>query len=162
MTKSSPDEDPVRPRENNSPWQLDSFRETLIDRQIREAAEDGRFDNLPHQGQPLPNDDNPHAGEWGLAYHMLKNAGVAPPWIEADKTVRALLGRLDSILARAAASPPPSDFARRRDHGAISQLVVEINASIAQVNAEAPSTRQHRQPLVVADQLARFDEACRR
>ena len=76
--------------------------ETLIDRQIREAMEDGQFDNLPHQGEPLPNDDNPYAGELGLAFHVLLNAGVAPPWIEADKEVRELLGRRDAILARAA------------------------------------------------------------
>ena len=54
-------------------------RESLIDRQIREAQEEGQFDNLPHQGAPLPNNDNPLAGDWALAYHMLKNAGVAPP-----------------------------------------------------------------------------------
>jgi hypothetical protein len=162
MTKSSRDEDPVRRRENNSPWQTDSFRETLIDRQIREAAQDGRFDNLPHQGEPLPNDENPHAGEWGLAFHLLKNAGVAPPWIEADKAVRALLARRDSILARAAAGPAPSELARRQDHRKLEELVSAINASIAQVNAEAPSHRQHRQLLVLADQLAGYDEACGR
>jgi DnaJ-like protein len=162
VTKSSRDPDPIRRRETDGPWRLDSFGETLIDRQIREAVDDGRFENLPHQGEPLPNDDNPHAGEWGLAFHMLKNAGVAPPWIEADKMVRALLERRDSILARATADPPPSEFARQRDHRALERLVSEVNASIARVNAEAPSTRQHRQPLVLADELARYDEACRR
>ena len=34
--------------------QLGVPRETLLDRQIREAAEEGRFDNLPYQGKPLP------------------------------------------------------------------------------------------------------------
>jgi hypothetical protein len=134
----------------------------LIDRQIREAVEEGRFDSLPHQGAPLPNDENPHAADWGLAFHVLKNAGFAPPWIEADKEVRALLARRDAILARAAAGPPPSESAQRRDHRALAQLVAEVNASITTVNAEAPTTRQHRRPLALAEELDRYDEACRR
>lgn len=136
--------------------------ETLIERQIREAAEAGQFDDLPHQGRPLPNDDNPLAGDWALAFHMLGNAGVAPPWIEADKEVRDLLARRDAILARAGEGPAPSDFARRRDRTALEELVVGINASIARLNAEAPTDRQHRRPLVLAEELARYDEACRR
>jgi hypothetical protein len=53
--------------------------ETLIDRQIREAIEQGQFDSLPHQGEPLPNDDNPYAGEWGLAFHVLADEDASPP-----------------------------------------------------------------------------------
>jgi hypothetical protein len=136
--------------------------ETLIERQIREAQEAGQFDNLPHQGEPLPNDDNPLAGQWGLAFRMLKNAGVAPPWIEADKEARDLLTQRDAILARAAAGPGPSAVARRRDRSVLEDLVARANAAIARVNAEAPTDRQRRRPLRLADELARYDEACRR
>ena len=136
--------------------------ETLIDRQIRQAIEDGRFDDLPHQGEPLPNDDNPLAGEWALAFHVLRNAGVAPPWIEADKETRELLARRDAVLARAAAGPPPSEFARRRDRADLEELVTRINASVARLNAEAPTERQHRRPLALSEELSRYDEACRR
>lgn len=136
--------------------------ETLVERQIREAAEEGKFDRLPHQGEPLPIDDNPYAGAWGLAFHMLRNADVAPPWIEADKQVRELLGRRDEIMTRVAAGPGPSAYARRRDRAALEDLVVRINAAIARVNAEAPTDRQHHRPLVLADEIARYDAACRR
>ena len=142
--------------------QQGSGRETLLDRQIREAAEAGGFDNLPFQGRPLPNDENPYAAEWGLAYHVLKNAGFAPPWIEADKEVRELLARRDAILARAATGAAPTESARRRDHAAIGRIVAEVNAAIARVNAEAPSTRQHRRPVSLEGELARYDDACRR
>jgi len=134
----------------------------LLDRQIREAVEAGRFDDLPYHGKPLPNDENPYAAEWGLAFHVLRNAGFAPPWIEADKEVRELLARRDSIMARAAEGPPPSDITRRRDRVALEELVTELNSAIARVNAEAPSTRQHRKPLAVADELGRYDQACER
>jgi hypothetical protein len=158
-----PDEDPGGPRHDTGPRrQLGFPGETFLERQIREAVEDGRFDNLPHQGKPLPNDENPYAAEWGLAFHVLKNAGFAPPWIEADKEVRALLGRRDAILAGAATGPAPSETSRRRDRSALERLVAEVNASIARVNAEAPSIRQHRYPLSLADELRRYDEVCRR
>jgi hypothetical protein len=136
--------------------------EALIDRQIRKAIEAGKFDDLPHQGKPLPNDDNPHAGEWGLAFHVLQNAGFAPPWIEADKEVRALLGERDLLIARAASGPAPSSIAKDRARAALEGLVTRINAAVARVNADAPTARQHRRVLVLADELARYDEACRR
>lgn len=135
--------------------------ESLIDRQIREAMEEGQFDDLPHRGRPLPNDDNPYAADWALAYHVLRNAGAAPPWIEADKEVRELLDRRDALLARAATRSTTSPFVRSRDLAALEQLVALINAGIARVNAEAPTPRQHRRPLVLADEIARYDEASR-
>jgi DnaJ family protein C protein 28 len=159
----APDSKPlVHRRDAEGRLQVGPDWESLIDRQIREAMEEGQFDNLPHQGKPLPNDDNPYAGDRALAFHVLRNAGVAPPWIESDKEVRELLARRDAILARAASEPAPSASARRRDRAALEELVTRINAAIARVNAEAPTDRQHRRPLTLADELARYDEACRR
>ena len=34
-----------------------------------------------------------------MAHRMLRNAGAAPPWIEADKAVRRLLDERDKLLA---------------------------------------------------------------
>ena len=159
----APDNKPlVHRRGPDGQMQVGPDWETLIDRQIREAMAEGKFDNLPHQGEALPDDENPYAGEWGLAYHVLKNYGVAPPWIESDKEVRRLLEQRDAILARAASGPPPSSSARRRDRAALEDLVTRINLAIARVNAEAPTDRQHRRPHVVAEALAQYDEACRR
>ncbi len=136
--------------------------ETLVERQIREAIHDGRFDDLPHRGEPLPTDDHPYARDRWLAFHVLRNAGVAPPWIEADKEVRELLARRERLLARAAAGPAPSAGARRRDRAALEELIIRVNAAIARLNAEAPTERQHRRPLALAVELARYDEACSR
>jgi hypothetical protein len=153
---------PARRRDVGGQWQVAPAWETLIERQIREAAEAGEFDNLPFQGEPIPNDDNPLAGEWGLAFRVLKNAGVAPPWIEADKEVRLLLDRRDAIIARASSGPAPTSMAQRRDCVALADIVADANAAIARVNVEAPTDRQRRHPLRLADELARYDEACRR
>jgi Domain of unknown function (DUF1992) len=158
MPRSS-DEEPESPHRYGDPLRpWEASRESLIERQIRQAIDEGKFDNLPHQGKPLPNDENPYAGEWGLAFHVLRNAGFAPPWIEADKEVRVLLARRDAILARAAAEPALSESARRRDRLALERLVGEINRSIERLNAEAPTISQHRRPLAITDELSRYDE----
>jgi len=162
MSDEPGDRQAVRRRGADGRWQVGGSWEALIDRQIQEAVEEGKFENLPHQGKPLPNDDNPYAADWGLAFHVLKNAGFAPPWIEADKEVRELLSRRDAILARAADGLEPSDFAQRRDRAAIEKLVAAANAAIARLNAEAPSARQHRRPLSLEAELTRYRDACRR
>jgi len=95
-------------------------REKLIDRQIREAQEAGAFDGLPHQGEPLPLVDDTAAGDWALAYRMLKGASFAPPWIETDKEVRALLARRNAILERA---PRSSAISRKRDEKELREVI---------------------------------------
>lgn len=130
--------------------------ESLVERQLREAMREGKFDELPYQGERLPLVDETAAGDWAMAYRMLRNAGAAPPWIEADKEVRLLLERRDAIFARASRGRA-SASAHRRDRAALEALIVEINAAIARLNAEAPTDRQHRRPLVIADELAHLD-----
>ncbi|MEW5989925.1 MAG: DUF1992 domain-containing protein [Chloroflexota bacterium] len=133
-------------------------REALIDRQIREAQEAGAFDNLPHQGEPLPLVDDSAAGEWALAYRVLKNANFAPAWIEADKEVRALLARRETILERA---PRASAMGRARDRTELIRIVADANAAILRLNLEAPTPRQHRRPLDPEAELAALDRAHR-
>lgn len=130
--------------------------ESLVDRQIREAMDDGRFDDLPFTGRPLPNPDDSAAGEWAMAYRVLRNAGGAPPWIEADKETRLLLERRNAILRRAAGA---SGATMRRLRLELERLVVEVNAAVGRLNAEAPTDRQHRRPLVLAEELARLEAA---
>jgi hypothetical protein len=125
-----------------------------------EAMEAGEFDDLPFRGERLPLVDDTYAGDRAMAFHVLRNAGVAPPWIEADKEIRALLARRDAILARAA-EPSTSTLARRRRRAELEALVTTVNAAIGRLNAEAPTDRQHRRPLVLADELAGLDALSR-
>ncbi len=143
--------DPARPSRER-------VRETLVERQIREAIEDGAFDRLPHQGARLPLDDNSAAGDWALAHRILRNAGAAPPWIESDKAARAMVDELVRLFARA----PRLDehgLARARDE--VARIVTAANAAIARLNAEAPTSRQHRRPLDLTAQLDRLARAAR-
>ena len=131
-------------------------REKLIDRQIREAMDEGKFDDLPHQGERLPLVDDSAAGDWALAYRMLKGASFAPPWIETDKEVRALLERRDAILERA---PRSSAIGRQRDEKELREVVAAANAAIFRLNHEAPTARQHRSPLDVEVELTALARA---
>ena len=126
-----------------NPWRPPS-REKLIDRQIREAQEAGAFDDLPFQGEPLPLVDDSAAGDWALAYRMLKGARMAPPWIETDKEIRALIAELDAIMERARRS---SAIGRPRDRAELRRVVDAANRAITRLNHEAPTYRQHRRLL---------------
>ena len=140
MTKPHPEaRNPLRPA-----------GEKLIDRQIREAQQTGAFDNLPYQGERLPLEDDSAAGDWALAYRMLKGASFAPPWIETDREIRALLARRDAILARA---PRSSAIGRPRDEAELREVVAAVNDAIFRLNLEAPTLRQHRVPLDLEAEL---------
>ncbi len=138
-----------------NPW-LPPSREKLIDKQIREAQEAGAFDELPFQGERLPLVDDSAAGEWALAYRMLKGSNFAPSWIETDKEVRALLDRRDAILARA---PRSSAIGRRRDETELRGIVKAVNDAIFRLNHEAPTARQHRRMLDLDAEVAALARA---
>ena len=148
--------DPERP--DPAEPSRERIRETLVERQIRTAIDEGSFEGLPYQGSRLPLEDDSAAGDRALAHRMLRNAGVAPGWIEADKTVRALLDERDRLLARA---PRMSQFARPRARGEIRRLVEAANRAILRVNIEAPTDRQQRRSLDLEVELARFERATR-
>jgi hypothetical protein len=138
-----------------NPW-LPPSREKLIDKQIREAQEAGAFDELPYQGERLPLVDDSAAGDWALAYRMLKGSSFAPPWIETDKEIRALLTRRDAIVARASRS---SGIGGRRDETELTSIVKAVNDAIFRLNHEAPTPHQHRRPLDLDAELATLARA---
>jgi len=130
--------------------------ESLVERQIREAMDEGAFDELPYSGERLPIEEDSAAGERALGFRVLRNAGVAPPWIEADKEVRALLTDRDGLVRRAAGA---GSLARPRLRRELEGIVLEVNRAIERLNAEAPTDRQHRRPLDLGEQLARLEAA---
>lgn len=73
-----------------------------IDEAIAEARERGEFDDLPGAGEPLQIKENPFAGDWAMAFHVLENAGVAPPWMEMSREIREGLAGLAAMRERAA------------------------------------------------------------
>jgi hypothetical protein len=86
--------------------EIESFDEWVHDR-LEEAIARGEFDNLPLKGKPIKIESNPFQPELDLAFSRLKNAGMAPAWIELDReiyTMQETLGKwLDATAGRLAA-----------------------------------------------------------
>ncbi|HYI13904.1 MAG TPA: DnaJ family domain-containing protein [Thermomicrobiales bacterium] len=76
--------------------------ENWLEQSIREAQQRGEFDNLSGQGKPQDLTVDPHAGDWDSGFRILKNNGLAPAWIEADKEIRAEQAALAGLAERTA------------------------------------------------------------
>jgi DnaJ homolog subfamily C member 28 len=146
----------VKRRDGEGKLSVGPTWESLVERQIREAMDEGGFRDLPFQGERLPIEDDTAAGERAMGFRVLRNAGVAPPWIEADKEVRALLTDRDALLTRATGA---GSMARSRLRRELEGIVLEVNRAIQRLNAEAPTDRQHRRPLDLGEELARLEAA---
>lgn len=87
--------------EGNRPKQLKGFMlypRKFIEQRIKEAIENGEFDNLPGQGEPLPLEDDSHLpDDLRLAYRILKNADCLPPELQEKKDIRQMEDLLESI-----------------------------------------------------------------
>src|SRR5579863_3609239 len=67
----------------------------IAERKIREAIEDGVFDNLEGAGKPLDLSENPFEDPSDrMANRLLKNNGFTPGWIEEAKEIEAEERRL--------------------------------------------------------------------
>jgi len=74
---------------------VDIFQK-IAEQRIRQAMEDGEFDNLPGKGQPLQLEDDSHIPEdIRIPYKILKNANCLPPELELKKEIL----RLEDMLA---------------------------------------------------------------
>ena len=92
----------------------------IAEQRIREAMDEGVFDNLPGYGRPLRLDDDEHVPEdLRLAFRILKNAGALPPELEVRKEIVTLGRLLDNTI-----DGPEKDDIRRRLHEAALRLAV--------------------------------------
>ncbi|MBW2015777.1 MAG: DUF1992 domain-containing protein [Deltaproteobacteria bacterium] len=70
----------------------------IAERKIREAQENGEFNNLPGRGKPLKLEDDRNIPEdLRIAYKILKNADCLPPELEAKKEIRQMEDLLETI-----------------------------------------------------------------
>jgi len=91
----------------------------IVEQKIRQAQENGEFDNLPGQGKPLTLEDDSHIPEdLRLAYKILKNADCLPPEVEEKREIR----QMEELLAGV-----PDEKERYR-------LIKKINYKIMKLN----------------------------
>lgn len=74
--------------------------ESSIDRQLREAAERGEFDNLKGAGKPLPDHGREYDDDWWVKDWLEREgatAGVIPPTLALRREVEDLAARVDRL-----------------------------------------------------------------
>lgn len=72
----------------------------FVEKLLREAQANGKFDNLSGQGQPLKLDQEDETSEEWAANHLLKNQDLRPDWLEEDLAIRAEIEHARQALRR--------------------------------------------------------------
>ena len=140
--------------------------ENAVEKQIREAMERGEFDHLKNQGKPLNLARDPNVPEdWELAFHVLKNAGYAPDWIETRARVESEREKLFAPLKRYLENLPASDAERARMQNKIIQQfragAAELNKLIDTYNLQAPTPQVHLHRIRVDYEIEKFLAQCK-
>lgn len=70
----------------------------IAEERIREAMEEGLFDNLPGRGRPLKLDNDSRVPEdLRVPYRILKNSGYLPPELELRKEIVTLQRLIEGL-----------------------------------------------------------------
>jgi hypothetical protein len=127
--------------------------ESLAEARIKAAMDAGEFDGLPGRGAPLRLDDDPLGRpEWRMAFRTLKNAGLAPAWIEAGQEIAEAVA-----LARAALAAIPADDPKRAEAVArFADQAAVLNRRIALFNLTVPAPRWARSQIDVEQEIRRI------
>lgn len=138
--------------------------ESAVDKQIREAMERGDFDNLKNQGKPLNLARDPNVPEeMEMAFHLLKNAGYAPDWIETRAQVEREREKLFAPLHRFLSNPPtkPAERARGREKlmEQFRAQATELNRLIDIYNLKAPNLQVHLHRIRIPEEIEKFSRA---
>lgn len=124
--------------------------ESLTEKRLREAIENGEFDDLPGKGEPIDLRENPFEdSDLRVVHRLLRNAGFAPAWIEERKDIDAALAAAQTKLSRAWAlfgdgGKPPSRAEWERTVKEFREQVAELNQRVRIYNLKAPAAVFHR------------------
>lgn len=149
----------------------------IIEKLIRAAQEEGKFDNLRGTGKPLQLDDNPFEDPASaMVNRMLKEEGFRPDWLEDDVALRQELREARRALVRSRdwRAEQLATFGTRTDAQAIQQRALvahewglaqerfrrklaEINKTIFVLNLKVPNTRFQRVKLNIEAELQRLE-----
>jgi DnaJ family protein C protein 28 len=140
-----------------------------IDEIIQQAMQEGAFDNLPGKGKPLNLEENPYLDqEWQLAYHLLKQNGFAPEFIEQRQQIELQLAEARQVLARAwvwrqqalaedkVAQMVEGEWSRAKRE--FKKKVDEINSEIRKHNLHIPSLSLYRPVVNKENELKPFSD----
>lgn len=143
--------------------------EQHVDRVVRDAIGRGDFADLPGAGKPLDLSENPFAGEWGLAYKIVKDAGETLPWIalgrEIDLDQQHLRASLDRMAERLRHLQNVGDgqtyqVEREKLRDRYLAEAAKLDRQLIDYSVQVPHWRFDRGRLPPHVAIRRFDEAC--
>ena len=129
--------------------------ESLAEKRLREAIENGEFDDLPGKGEPIDLRENPFEDpDLRTVHRLLRNAGFAPAWIEERKDIDAELAAAQTKLSRAWAlfgegGKAKSEAEWERSVKEFREQVLELQQRIRIYNLKAPAAVFHRRHIDV-------------
>ena len=162
--------------------------ELIAEARIEEALKEGAFENLPGKGRPLELEEYPFVPpHLRVPYKILRDAGLAPGWIQWGKTLAELEERVQHLTEehlkwlareeeaqarlRAQGSGEALEDAEtrlalaRRAHGQVlaqlRSLLEARNEALDQFNRMVPNILWQKGRWPVHERLQRFEEACR-
>ena len=137
--------------------------ENHIDRQIRDAQEQGKFDNLPGRGKPFTHLDTDPLDQ------VLKSQGFVPRWLDLDREIRQKVEIAEQSVRRTyewvmqtwSSGSANRQFAEdewREAQRVFAKRLDEINQLVKLLNLELPPAVRHLQrvPLKKDEQLQRM------
>lgn len=139
--------------------------ELIAERKIEEAMQEGKFDDLPGKGKPLPLDEEWFAPpELRPAIRLLKSAGVLPDWLERAREIERLredalrLWRIAECEYPRACQLNAERFIEWRETSwqRILTLMQRVNSLILTYNCVAPANAHPQTPFQIERERARF------
>lgn len=129
----------------------------IVENLIREAIEQGKFDNLRGSGQPLELDRNPFEDPLAPAFRrILRDNGATHPQIEARRALEEEIATLRRNLERAwdGFLRHGSRAAWQRAMDAFRERATDLNRHIKLNNLRAPIPNFHVRTLEVEAEIA--------
>jgi DnaJ family protein C protein 28 len=117
----------------------------MAEKMLREAIENGEFDDLPGKGEPIDLRENPFEDpDLRTVHRLLRDAGFAPAWIEERKDIDAELAAAQTKLTRAwslfgPGGKAPSEAEWERSEKEFREQVMELQQRIRIYNLKPPA-----------------------
>jgi len=112
---------------------------------LNKAMEEGKFDYSAGKGKPLQQIKSPFEDpSWCLSFHILKNAGIRPCWLELDLEIRQKLQESLEDLANTASMYGANCVVWEKSVKRFNERIEEINNLIQELNLKVPDPRFQR------------------
>ena len=117
---------------------------------IKQAMDDGKFDNLSGTGKPFPKDENPYEdpADWA-AHRVLKASGFSLPWIEERKDIEQCIVMARASLIRSwlyhrdNPQGPYNNERWKQAEETFREKMTEANKLIQSYNLKTPAAELH-------------------